>query len=184
MLEMDLAELTLRAKNGDTAAAGELYEQCHQDIYWYLFYRVGDPQTAEDLTAEVFLRMLRGLPNYQPQGKPVEAWLFQIARNLAIDQYRSDRREVSIELEENQPVESEEIHKTVEKSLTGENLRRALDKLNADQRDVIILRFVLGMPIAEAARAINRSQNAVKALQRRGLLALRDLLATWEVTYA
>jgi RNA polymerase sigma-70 factor (ECF subfamily) len=184
MPEKDLAELTLRAKNGDSAAAGELYEQCHQNIYWYLFYRVGDPHTAEDLTAEVFLRMLRELPNYQPQGKPVEAWLFQIARNLAIDHYRLNHHDVSIDLEENQPVESEEIQKTVEKSLTGENLRRALNDLSADQRDVIILRFVLGMPIAEAARTINRSQDAVKALQRRGLLALRDLLAAWEVTYA
>ncbi|TLN19055.1 RNA polymerase sigma factor, partial [bacterium] len=109
---------------------------------------------------------------------------FQIARNLAIDHYRSDHHNVSIELEENQLVVSEELHKTVEKSLTGEKLRRALDNLSADQRDVIILRFVLGMPIAEAARTINRSQDAVKALQRRGLLALRDLLVTWEVSYA
>lgn len=184
MPEIDLTDTILRAKNGDTAAAGELYEQCHQDIYWYLFYRVGNSQTAEDLTAEVFLRMLRGLPNYQPQGKPVEAWLFQIARNLAIDHYRSDHHNVSIEVEENQLVAPEELHHTVENSLTGERLRRALDHLSADQRDVIILRFVLGMPIAEAARTINRSQDAVKALQRRGLLALRDLLATWEVTYA
>ncbi|GAP14119.1 RNA polymerase sigma factor, sigma-70 family [Longilinea arvoryzae] len=184
MPEIDLTDITLRAKNGDTAAAGEIYEQCHQDIYWYLFYRVGNSQTAEDLTAEVFLRMLRGLPNYQPQGKPVEAWLFQIARNLAIDHYRSDHHNVSIEVEENQLVESEVLHKKVENSLTGEKLRLALDHLSADQRDVIILRFVLGMPIAEAARTINRSQDAVKALQRRGLLALRDLLISWEVSYA
>lgn len=184
MPEIDLTDLTLRAKNGDTAAAGELYEQCHQDIYWYLFYRVGDAQTAEDLTAEVFLRMLRGLPNYQPQGKPVEAWLFQIARNLAIDHYRSNHHEEPIELKENQLVEPREVHNTVEKTLTEEKLRRALEHLSADQRDVIILRFVLGMPIAEAARTINRSQDAVKALQRRGLLALRDLLANWEVSYA
>jgi RNA polymerase sigma-70 factor (ECF subfamily) len=184
MPENDLTDITLRAKNGDIAAAGELYERCHQDIYWYLFYRVGDSQSAEDLTADVFLRMLRGLPNYQPQGKPVEAWLFQIARNLAIDHYRSNHRNESIELEENQLVEPEALHTTVENALTGQKLRRALDHLSADQRDVIILRFVLGMPIADAARAINRSQDAVKALQRRGLLALRDLLITWEVSYA
>jgi RNA polymerase sigma-70 factor (ECF subfamily) len=184
MPEIDLTEITLRAKNGDTAAAGELYEQCHQDIYWYLFYRVGNTQTAEDLTAEVFLRMLRGLPNYQPQGKPVEAWLFQIARNLAIDHYRSNHRDASIDIEESQLVESEDVHNSVENSLNSEKLRRALEHLSADQRDVIILRFVLGMPIAEAARTINRSQDAVKALQRRGLLALRDLLLSWEVSYA
>ncbi len=184
MPEIDLTDITLRAITGDIAAAGELYEQCHQDIYWYLFYRVGDAQTAEDLMAEVFLRMLRGLPNYQPQGKPVEAWLFQIARNLAIDHYRSNHHEESIEMKENQLVEPGEVHNTVENSLNGEKLRRALEHLSADQRDVIILRFVLGMPIAEAARTINRSQDAVKALQRRGLLALRDLLANWEVSYA
>ena len=77
-----------RAQRGNREALGALYTDHHQKIYRYLYYRTGDPQTAEDLTADVFLKMVQALPGYQVGSIPFQAWLYQIARNLAIDHYR------------------------------------------------------------------------------------------------
>ena len=127
--------------------------------------------------------MLRGLPGYHPQKVPFQAWLFQIARNLAIDHYRSMNRRNHLQLEENLTAGQDNPVATVERGLNGENLRKALAHLSDDQRDVILMRFVSGMPIAQVAQALHKSEDAVKGLQRRALSALRDLLADWEVVY-
>ena len=71
----------------------------------------------------------------------------------------------------------------VERSLTGERLRQAMTKLLDDQREVIALRFVAGMPIAQVSQTLGKSEAAVQGLQRRALMALRDILADWEVEY-
>jgi RNA polymerase sigma factor (sigma-70 family) len=76
----------LGAQAGRPEQVTALYEHYHAGIYRYLYYRVGDRQTAEDLTSEVFLRMIRNLKGYRLQGSmgPFQAWLFQIAHNLAM----------------------------------------------------------------------------------------------------
>jgi RNA polymerase sigma-70 factor (ECF subfamily) len=89
-----------------------------------------------------------------------------------------------VQLEENLTAGKDHPEHNVEYVLTIEGLRQALAKLNEDQRDVIVLRFVAGMPIAEVAQALNKSEDAIKGLQRRALMALRELLADWEVSYA
>jgi RNA polymerase sigma-70 factor (ECF subfamily) len=90
-----------------------------------------------------------------------------------------------IELEENL---MEDPHapssRPVERTLNSMTLRKALSELSVDQRDVIVMRFITGMPISEVAQALNRSEDAVKGLQRRALTTLRDVLAEWEVQYA
>ncbi len=72
----------------------------------------------------------------------------------------------------------------VENRLTSVLLRHALEKLSIDQRDVIILRFVSGMPIAQVAQALDKTEDAIKGLQRRALTSLRDVLTEWEINYA
>jgi RNA polymerase sigma factor (sigma-70 family) len=79
----------LRAKQGDKKAIAVLYDQHHQAVYRYIFYRVSDPAAAEDLAAEVYIRMIRKLPTYRDRGKPILAWLYTIARNLVVDHHRS-----------------------------------------------------------------------------------------------
>ena len=74
--------------------------------------------------------------------------------------------------------------RTLERSLTSDLLLQALSKLSDLQRDVIVLRFVNGLPIAQVAQALHKSEDAIKALQRRGLGTLREILTDWEVTYA
>jgi RNA polymerase sigma-70 factor (ECF subfamily) len=172
-----------RAKAGDLASIGRLYETHHLAVFRYLYYRVGDRQTAEDLTSEVFLRMVRSLAGYKDRGISFQAWLFKIAWNLTVDYFRKTSASPQLELSENLPASEAEPAAVVERRLTTEVLRWGLSRLSADQRDVVVLRFVADLPIADVARALNRSEDAVKGLQRRGLMALRTILEGSEAPY-
>lgn len=183
MLEATSTDFILRAQNGDPAVISSLYERYHPLIFRFLFYRVGDRQTAEDLTSEVFVRMLRFLTNYRPQNASFQAWLVQIARNLAIDHYRSMNHRNHLELDDDIVHSREDLKGNVEHVLTSETLKQAMQNLTEEQRDVIILRFVSGLSIAQAAQALHKSEDAIKALQRRGLIALREVLIDWEISY-
>ncbi len=177
-------ELIERARTGDTGAIAVFYEQFRDAIYRFLYYRLGNPQAAEDLTSEVFLRMINSLSDYRPQNVSFQAWLYQIARNLSIDHYRKNSSHTQTVLEDNLVTGDSSSGSPVERKLTSITLRQALTQINEDQRDVLVMRFVAGMPISEVAQALRRSENAIKALQRRGLLSLRKILSEWEVSYA
>ncbi len=173
-------DVIARAQRGSPEETGMLYSHYHQSIYRYLFYRTGDPQTAEDLTADVFLKMVQALPSYRFETTPFQAWLFQVARNLAIDHYRRTNAHPVVAIDENLDSEDHDLDHQVEVRLSSANLTRALVRLEETQRDVVLLRFIEGLPIAEAALVLHKSEDAVKALQRRGLKALRALLANLE----
>lgn len=177
-------ELINRAQKGDQEMVAALYERFYLSVFRYLYYRVGDRQTAEDLTSETFERMLRFLGGFNPPSTSFQAWLFQIARNLSVDHYRKISERPHLELEENLIPTNEQPDSNAERILTSEGLRQALTQLNEDQREVIVMRFIAGMPIADVAEALNKSEDAIKGLQRRALSTLRQLLADWEVHYA
>jgi RNA polymerase sigma-70 factor, ECF subfamily len=176
-------ELIQRAQEGDRAMMAALYEHFDRGIFRYLFYRVGERQTAEDLTSEVFVRMLRFISGFHPPSSTFQAWLFQIARNVANDHFRKVGVHPLSELSEAMPAESTGMDEAVEKRLTSERLRQAIQVLNESQRDVIVLRFISGMSISDVAQALNKSEDAVKGLQRRALMTLRNILMEWEVHY-
>ena len=180
MLEAVNVELISRAQEGDTAGLSALYEHYQQSIFRFLYYRVGDPQVAEDLTSEVFLRMIRAIGGYRIA---FEAWLFQIARNQAIDYYRKQQREQNVALQDEYPATGEGVETMMDGNFNNERLFQALRHLNDSQRDVIVLRFVNEMPITQVAQTLHKSEDSVKALQRRGLFALREILSRWEVQY-
>lgn len=172
-----------RAQTGDLAAIGELYDAHRDGVFRYLYYQVSDAQLAEDLTAEVFENMIRALPRYKEQGVPFQAWLFRIARNMAVDYFRKANMRKYTELDENVQANGITPEAAAEHLLTSTRLADALKKLNKNQRDVIILRFVVEMPIAEVARVLGKREDAIKGLQRRGLMALRGILSDWNVAY-
>ena len=174
------------AQAGRPEQVTALYEHYHASIFRYLYYRVGDRQTAEDLTSEVFLRMIRNLAGYRLQGSsaPFQAWLFQIAHNLATDYFRRSSIHPQVELAEQMAGGDPPPDAGIEHRLANEHLYQALTRLNEDQRDVVVLRFMVGLPITEVARTVHKSVDAVKGLQRRGLSALRDSLSELEAPYA
>jgi RNA polymerase sigma factor, sigma-70 family len=176
MTDLINSELILRAQRGNAEAVGRLYEENHQSIFRYLYYRTTDLQTAEDLTSEVFLKMVVALPAYLPKKVPFKAWLFQIARNLAIDHYRRNSTHPIINIEEDMLIIGNHQEQNTEDCLDSIVLKHALDRLNDEQRDVILMRFVEGMPIVQVALTLHKSEDAIKGLQRRALTALRSNL--------
>ena len=166
-------DLIQRAQKGDRESIGWLFERYQPAIFRYLYYRLGDQQAADDLCSEVFLRMLRSLPAYQDrQTASFQSWLFRIARNLVVDYFRQNKP--NQELQENIPDSEPQPEAAFEKNLTHAALQLGLAQLSSEQSDVIILRFILEMPIAQVALVLGKSEDAVKGLQRRSLLALRE----------
>ncbi len=172
-----------RAQSGDVDAIGAIYERYQDGVYRFLYYRVSDRQTAEELTGDVFIKMIKALPNYQIRKVPFQAWLFRIARNLTIDHYRKSSVRDHTVLTEGFVSDEEDLETQADRSLTNEFLIAALDMLTEDQREVIILRFLNQMPISEVAIMLDKSDSAVKALQRRGLQSLRKIMNEQKVTY-
>ena len=183
MLQAITSDTIIQAQNGDTHTLSALYQRYRVGVFRYLYYRTGDLQAAEDLTSEVFLRMLRSITNYHPKGVSFDAWLFQIARNVSIDHYRKSRHREHLPLNDELVAKGEQVDHTVERELISETLAEALVQLNETQRDVIVMRFVVGMRISQVAQSLQKSEDSIKGLQRRGLIALRDILSDWEVNY-
>ena len=172
--------LISRARRGSPEATSALYGRYYQSIYRYFYYRCGDPQTAEDLTADVFLKMVEAIPAYHIEATPFQAWLFQIARNLAIDHFRRTSAHPVAPIPENMDTPDPDVESTFEIHLNSHRLAEALSQIEENQRDVLLMRFIEGMPISEAARVLHKTEDAIKALQRRGLTALRQLLEARE----
>lgn len=175
---LDDAALVKQAQNGDVTAVGKLYNQHQPHIYRYVWARVGRDRTAEDLTGEVFVRMLANLPNFRSSGPPFRAWLYRIAHNLIVDHYRKQngRESAPIFLAERMSQRKNDPDTIVERKLDSERIIEALAKIDPNQREVVVLRFIVGLRLKEVAHALDKSVGAVKSLQHRGLASLRVAL--------
>ena len=169
-----------QARNGNPEAAGMLYDLHHPAIYRYLYFRTADMKAAEDLTGEVFLKMVQFLPGFTGGQSAFRAWLFQIARNLSIDHLRRLLSHPQQALNEELRAPGLDPERSAEANLNEAKLRSALGRLADDQKDVILMRFVEGLPLAETARVLHKSEDAVKGLQRRALAALRQAMTEME----
>jgi RNA polymerase sigma-70 factor (ECF subfamily) len=172
--------LLARAKEADPAALAQLYDQYSLRIYNYVFHRVAQAELAEDMTAQVFVRMLESVRQGRGWQSSFSGWLFRIAHNLVIDHYRRRRRATVVELDETTPVldQAGDPVRRTEAQLEIDAMRKALGKLTEEQAQVITLRFLEDLSIAEAAAAMNKTEGAIKALQYRAVLALRRVMQT------
>jgi len=172
------AALIARAKE-DPEAFGILYQRYVAQIYRYLYYRTGNREDAEDLTARTFYRALRRFPHYVDRGAPFTAWLYRIAHNVVVNWLRDRRRRpvVALETVTVSIEEEKDPHAVAEASEEKEILLQAVRRLPADRQELLILKFVEGMSNAEIAQVMGRSEGAIKALYHRTLVALREELA-------
>ncbi len=161
------------AQRGDEQAFGELYSAYVHDIFRYILYRVGNSDTAQDLTAEVFLRVVEGLVRYQDRQIPLLAWLYRIAHARVIDYYRHIRR--TGEPEDIDAVElsaDADLDSDLMLTFHQQKIHEAIRKLPSDQQQVILLRFIEGYNIQKTAEMLGKSMGAVKMIQRRALQAM------------
>jgi RNA polymerase sigma-70 factor (ECF subfamily) len=164
--------LLVEAAQSDPACFAELYENNFERVYAYVVRRVGDRAETEDITSEVFHQALANLKRFEWRGIPFAAWLFRIAANLISDRWqRNSRERVADDAEqvESLPASNAEFEE-VERRAT---LFRLVDTLPAEQRRVVVLRFVEQKSIKEVARETKKTEGAVKQLQFRALTTLR-----------
>ncbi|HEX5916791.1 MAG TPA: sigma-70 family RNA polymerase sigma factor [Nocardioides sp.] len=173
-----LIALVELARAGDKEAFGLLYDHYQASVYRFLYYRTRSQTLAEDLTSETFFRALRSMNGFRWQGKDFGAWLMTIARNLTMDHFKAGRTRLELTTEDMTPHDdtTEGPEGAVIAGLTNEVLLKALTELPLEQRECLIMRFLQGLSIAETARALDRSDGAVKQLQLRGVRNLAKLL--------
>lgn len=170
----DEGDLVARARQMDPEAWDVIFNRYYPQIYAYLRYRVPSPEDAEDLAATVFERAVRHIRSYRELGHGLGAWLQRIASNLVVDYHR--RRKVPVRRAELLPLHlQDQSPSPLEHALQVDQVQRALAHLNDPQREVLILRFLLGYSVAETAQIMGRSVEGVKSLQHRALQRLRDL---------
>jgi RNA polymerase sigma-70 factor (ECF subfamily) len=165
-------QLIAQAQAGDKAAVSTLYEAYAQPIFRYISYRVESDMIAEDLTAEVFLRMVEGLPRYRDMGAPFGAWLYRIAATQIANHYRQKRHTAPEPISEMEPSDDTDPFGKTAKHIEQEQLRQALSALSEDYQTLLILRFVQQLPHSEVATIMNKSDSAIRVMQHRALQAL------------
>jgi len=175
---IDEASLLQRARERDPAALATIYDTYAPKIYAYIYRHIRDPHRAEDLTSTVFLKMLESLDKNNFARDKLQSWLYRIAHNAIVDDVRYQQRRPTQALYDTMVIPPENDPSfIVGKQMKEEIVWNALQQLTEDQKNVIILRFGEGLTAPQVAQILGKTEEAVRALQRRGLANLRKLLS-------
>ncbi len=173
----DELALLARARRLEPDALAEIHDRYYGPIYRFLALRVGDPQAAEDLTSEVFMRLLSALRDRSAPQNTLQGWLYGVAARVASDYHRQHYRAPQVELDDSLPAGTDSPLELLEASLTREALLQAIGELTGEQQTVIALRFGSDLSIREVAEHMGKTEGAIKQLQARALAALARRLA-------
>ena len=168
-------QLLAKAKTLDPEALRALHQQFYEPVARYISFKVGNAQTVEDLSGEVFVRVIEGLKRGKGWQESPKGWIMGIARNLVADYYRQRERVTEVKLTPD--VAATQEASPIQLALRSERkaeLMAAIHELTDDQRDVILMRFMEGINIEGVAKAIGKTPGAVKGLQYRALRALAE----------
>lgn len=176
----DTVEQVRLAQEGSAHAFALLYDRYVDQVFGYVYHRVGHRQTAEDLVGDVFLRALRRITTFTWQGVDFGAWLMVIARNRVNDHFKSARFRLEASVDEvfDSPAtsSSDDPERQALTSDLARQVRAALAQLKGEQAEVLYLRFVQHLNVAETGAVMGKTEGAVKALQYRALRSLAKLM--------
>ena len=167
-----------QAVDGNQSAFTQIYDIYFNKIYRYIYVRLRKQAESEDLTQEVFIKALKAIGSYKIGKTPFASWLFRIAHNQVIDYVRKYAKNLETSLDEAPPtVGAEDPVAMIEQKFEIAELNMAMMELSPAQQEVISLRFIAELPIAEVAKILGKREGTVKALQFNGTASLRRLLA-------
>ncbi|RBY93048.1 sigma-70 family RNA polymerase sigma factor [Blastococcus sp. TF02A-30] len=174
----DVWGMVRRAQDGDAEAFGELYDHYVSLVHRYVYHRVGDRATAEDVTSETFVRALRRIDSLSFQGRDVGAWLVTIARNIILDHVKSSRYRLEVATADMRDADraTDGPEDAVVAHLTNQQLLACVQQLGSEQQECIVLRFIHGLSVAETAEIMGKKDGAIKALQHRAVRRLAALI--------
>ena len=167
-----------RARDGDQQALGDLYDWYMPRVYRYAVARVGNTHEAEDLTEEVFLKLLGAIGDFLWKDVPFSSWVFRIAHNCVATYFRRAAQrggpttEIPLDLADGR----HDVAYAIEERITLEEVRAAAALLPEAQREVIALRFAVGLSIADTAKALGKREGNIKALQHKAVNKLQRML--------
>lgn len=172
------AEVLRRAKLGEDEAWTTILRLYYPPIFRYTMARTGRRETAEDLASAVFVEAVRSIASYLPRGKPLLAWLYAIARNLTNYHHRREFRRGETDAFDSAGKLESAAAPAGDPALLFDawDLREAVRGLSDDQREVIVLRFFVGLTTPEIARVVGKKERAVYSLYTRAMHALRNRL--------
>jgi len=166
-----------RARSLDQEALAIIHDQYYKPIYRYIAYRVSDPQNAEDLTSEVFIRLLNALRDKHAPQNTLRGWLYGVASRVVKEHYRDKKKHNWSELEDNVVNHSDNPAKLFENKIVKERLVTVMHDLTEEQQNVLALRFGYEMPIKEVADTMGKSVGSVKMLQARAIASIANRFA-------
>ena len=169
--------LVNKARTGDKDALTKLYGIFRGKIYRYVFFKCGNHADAEDITNEVFLRMIQSIANFQWKGIAFSSWLFRIASNLVIDYYRNRARRNTESIKERDYIGEtnwEQISEFLDNRDLFQVIYKDTDDLTELQREVVNLRFIGDLSLKETAEAMSKNVNSVKAIQHAAIKKLKQ----------
>jgi RNA polymerase sigma-70 factor (ECF subfamily) len=166
-----VSEAVKRAQAGDSEGLHFLYVRYAADVQRYVASFVHDHHEAEDITQNVFAKLMKAIRKYEEREVPFAAWIMRVARNAALDHMRARR---AIPTEEVRLADDGHTQVGVDR---GRDLRHALEDLPEDQREVLVLRHIAGLSPVEIASALKKSESSVHGLHHRGRRALRAKLS-------
>lgn len=168
----DEYKLLMGVRALDQNALTEVHNKYYTSIYRYFAFRVNNEQTAEDLTSEVFLRLLNAVRDKSAPQKTLRGWLFGVASHVLKEHYRKKKRDGFTMLHEDIPSTEQSLDYQIDTLLQNENLQALINSLTDDQQNVLALRFGFGMPIQEVADTMGKSEGSIKMLQARAIAAI------------
>jgi RNA polymerase sigma-70 factor (ECF subfamily) len=160
-----------RAKEGDMSALHFLYARFADDVWGYVRSIVRDDHEAEDITQNVFAKLMTAIQRYEQREVPFAAWILRVARNVALDNVRARRQIPCEEVRTDDGPGDEQVG--FERS---QCLREALQRLPHEQREVLVLRHIAGLSPGEIAKRLGKSEGSIHGLHHRGRGALQAAL--------
>jgi len=175
--EFDEQAVVEAAQQGDQASLGMLYDHYFPRVYRYVASRLSSNEDAEDVTTEIFLRVIENLRSFSFRGLPFGAWVFRIARNEVVSHVRRQKvRSATAELSETIRDPSPDHVDELVIAFTVATVKAAAEKLPEAQRQVIALRFGAGLSVAETAQTLGKTENNVKVLQHKAIAKLQIMV--------
>lgn len=159
------------------AVLATLFEEYYDKIARYAYLRIGDRSEAEDIAGEVFLKALKSLKSYNDRGIPMQAWLFKIAHNLVVDHLKKRARHRVVHMDTVEIDNGISPTHLVEKDAEMQIVTEAMEELTQRQREVIGLRFFGDLSSKEIGSILNKSDGAIREMQRAAIEKLRKVVA-------
>jgi RNA polymerase sigma-70 factor (ECF subfamily) len=173
----DESTLVQRAQQRDSQAFSEIYQAYFDKIYRYIAMRIRNDMEAEDLTQQVFMKVLHSIASYKSQGVPFSSWVYRIAHNQVVDFMRQHNKKATVDIDGLPlPDTGDDPQHIMEQQFDIEQLKNAMKHLTEAQQEVLALRFTSEMPIVQCAEVMGKSEGAIKALQHSAVQALKKAL--------